>query len=65
MQKNNNVPESIWAAGVPENVNPDDVLNMDLLVSMAVDYLMKNIIIVTGEQDSCHTMLKIYNLNQS
>ena len=48
MQKNNNVPESIWAAGVPENVNPDDVLNMDLLVSMAVDYLMKNIIIPTG-----------------
>ena len=48
MQKNNNVPESIWAAGVPEKVNPEDVLNMDLLVSMAVDYLMKNIIIPTG-----------------
>ena len=48
MENNKNVPESIWAAGVPENINPDDVLNLDLLVSMAVDYLMKNIIIPLG-----------------
>ena len=48
MQKNNNVPESIWAAGVPEKVDQNDVLTMDLLVSMAVDYLMKNVVIPTG-----------------
>ena len=44
----NNVPESIWAPGVPEKINEDDKLQMDQLVSMAVDYLMKNVIIPKG-----------------
>ncbi len=46
--ENNNIPESIWAPGVPEKINDDEVLNMDNLVSMAVDYVMKNVVIPKG-----------------
>ena len=44
----NNEPESIWAAGVPQNIDEKDVINLELLVAMATDYLMKNVVIPKG-----------------
>lgn len=44
----NNVPESIWADGVPEKINESDVLGLENLVAMATDYLMKNVVIPGG-----------------
>lgn len=46
--QNNNVPESVWADGVPENIKEEDKLNLDLLVAMATDFLMKNVVIPSG-----------------
>ena len=48
MQNNQNVPESIWAAGIPENIKEEDKLTLENLVALATDYIMKNIIIPRG-----------------
>lgn len=48
MQNNENVPESIWAAGIPEKINDSDRLDMDNLVALATDYVMKNVVIPRG-----------------
>ena len=42
------MPESVWADGIPENLKEEDKLTLELLVGMATDYLMKNIIIPLG-----------------
>ncbi|MCR5349933.1 MAG: hypothetical protein K6E20_02975 [Acholeplasmatales bacterium] len=42
------VPESVWADGVPQKINPDDLIKQDELLSMAVNYLMKNEIVRYG-----------------
>lgn len=42
------VPESVWADGVPQNVDPKDVIQQPELLSMAVNYLMKNEIVRYG-----------------
>ena len=44
----NNVPESIWADGVPEKINESDVITLENMVAMATDYLMKNVVIPGG-----------------
>lgn len=44
MQNNNNMPESIWADGCPENVQDSDKLTDKELHSMAIDYVAKYII---------------------
>ena len=44
----NNEPESIWAAGVPNNIDEKDIIDLEMQVAMATDYLMKNIIIPRG-----------------
>ena len=35
-----NVPESVWAPGIPSNIKEEDKVKKDELLSMAVDYLM-------------------------
>lgn len=47
-KKEQNVPESIWAPGIPENIQESDKIDIDMLVAMATDYLMKNFIIPRG-----------------
>lgn len=47
-QNNQNVPESIWAAGIPEKIEESDKIDMDMFVAMATDYLMKNYILPRG-----------------
>lgn len=42
------VPESVWADGIPEKLSDSDKIPSDELMSMAVDYIMKNIIIAKG-----------------
>ena len=42
------VPESVWADGIPDNVEEKDKIKGDELLSMAVDYIMKNVIIQKG-----------------
>ncbi|MCR5112469.1 MAG: hypothetical protein K6A63_00875 [Acholeplasmatales bacterium] len=42
------VPESVWADGIPENLSDNDKIKGDELLSMAVDYIMKNVIIKKG-----------------
>ncbi len=44
----NNVPESIWVEGVPEKINESDVLNLENLIAMATDHLMKSVVIPGG-----------------
>lgn len=48
MQNNQNVPESIWAAGIPENIKEEDKLTLENLVALATDYIMKNVVIPRG-----------------
>ena len=42
------VPESIWAPGIPEKINQDDLIKPEELMSMAVNYIMKNEMIRWG-----------------
>ena len=46
--ENKNLPESIWADGIPQNIKEEDKLDLDLLVAMATDFLMKNVVIPSG-----------------
>ena len=43
-----NVPESVWAPGIPSNLKEEDKVKKDELLSMAVDYLMINVVIKYG-----------------
>lgn len=47
-KKGEKVPESVWAPGVPENLKESDKVQRDELLSMAVDYLMTNVVIKFG-----------------
>lgn len=42
------VPESVWAPGVPQNIKAEDVITLDNLTLMAINYLMTNVIIPHG-----------------
>ncbi|MBQ6782680.1 MAG: hypothetical protein IJP63_01580 [Acholeplasmatales bacterium] len=42
------VPESVWADGIPDKVDEKDKIPQDELMSMAVDYIMTNVIIPKG-----------------
>ena len=42
------VPESVWADGIPDKVEEKDKIPQDELMSMAVDYIMTNVIIPKG-----------------
>ena len=44
----NNVPESIWADGVPANIKDEDRLTNEDLMGLAIDFVMNNIIIERG-----------------
>lgn len=44
----NNVPESIWADGVPANIKDEDRLKNEDLMGLAIDFVMSNIIIERG-----------------
>ena len=49
MENNNlNVPESIWADGCPENIDEKDIIQQEELHAMAVDYVVKNVLIPKG-----------------
>ena len=48
MEKQPNIPESIWADGVPANIKDEDRLMPDDLLGMAIDYVMNAIIIEKG-----------------
>ena len=42
------IPESVWAPGVPQNIKAQDVITLDELTLMAINYLMTNVIIPRG-----------------
>lgn len=44
----NNMPESIWADGVPANIKDEDRLEQNDLLGLAIDYVMKAVIIEGG-----------------
>lgn len=44
----NNVPESIWADGIPANIKDEDRLTNEDLMGLAIDFVMNNIIIERG-----------------
>lgn len=46
--QNNNIKESIWADGVPQNVKEEMKLNTQDLLLLAVDYAVKSICIPNG-----------------
>ena len=46
--ENNNMPESIWADGCPQNPSEEDILKLEDLHKMAIDYVCKNIVIKNG-----------------
>ena len=51
MQDNNvnqNIPESVWADGVPANIEEKDKIQQPELHSMAIDYVMKKVILPKG-----------------
>ena len=48
MQNNEQMPESIWADGIPENIKDEDKISNEQLVIMAVDHIVKTIIIPKG-----------------
>ena len=50
MQNNNvnNIPESVWADGVPANIEEKDIIKQEELHSMAIDYVMKKVILPKG-----------------
>ena len=49
MEENkNNIPESVWAPGVPQNIKAEDVITLDELTIMAINYLINNVIIPHG-----------------
>lgn len=43
-----NMPESIWADGIPENIKEEDKITQEQLHAMAVDYITKSIVIAKG-----------------
>lgn len=48
MQNNEQIPESVWADGIPENIQEEDKINQEQLLMMAVDYITKSVIIPKG-----------------
>lgn len=44
----NQVPESIWADGVPETIEEKDKIKQEELHAMAIDYVMKKVILPKG-----------------
>jgi hypothetical protein len=42
------MPESIWADGIPQNLEEKDKITQEQLHAMAVDYITKNIILPKG-----------------
>ena len=46
--KQQEMPESIWADGIPENIKEEDKINQEQLHAMSVDYIVKNIILPKG-----------------
>ncbi len=49
MENNNqNIPESVWADGVPAQIEEKDKISPEELHSMAIDYVMKKIILPKG-----------------
>lgn len=49
MQNNQNqVPESIWADGVPANIEEKDKLTQADLLNMAINYVCENVVIPKG-----------------
>lgn len=48
MNPNQNIPESVWADGVPANIEEKDVISPEELHSMAIDYVMKKVILPKG-----------------
>ena len=47
-QPNNNIPESIWADGIPANIKDEDRLTGNDLLGLAIDYVMNAVIIEKG-----------------
>ena len=43
-----NIPESVWADGVPANIEDKDRISPEELHNMAIDYVMKKVIIPKG-----------------
>ena len=45
---NPNIPESVWADGVPANIDEKDKIKPEELHNMAIDYVMKKVILPKG-----------------
>lgn len=45
---NQNIPESVWADGVPEHIEEKDIIKQEELHSMAIDYVMKKVVLPKG-----------------
>lgn len=48
LNANEEMPESIWADGVPEHIDDKDRINQEELLSMSVDFVCKKILIEKG-----------------
>ena len=49
MENNNqNIPESVWADGIPAQIEEKDKISPEELHSMAIDYVMKKVILPKG-----------------
>jgi len=47
-EKGEPVPESVWADGVPSKIEEKDIIKPDELMSMAINYIVKNEILPNG-----------------
>lgn len=48
MEENKNIPESIWAPGVPQHIEDKDKITPEELHIMAIDYVVKNCLLKRG-----------------
>ena len=47
-EQQNNMPESIWADGVPKNLKEEDKLTTKEIFKMAVNFITKNVLLEKG-----------------
>ena len=63
MEENkNNIPESVWAPGVPQNIKAEDVITLDELTKRG---LYDNINVYRrGSENENYVPVKIYSLKE-
>lgn len=45
---NPNQPESIWAPGIPQNIDKNEVLGQDQIQAMAIEFIVKKVLLPKG-----------------